>query len=298
MSQTDRIRAIITANVGEGPGALLLERAVRSRVGAAASQADVDNAVGFCREIIQAVPMLIDRVREAAAAHGVEAMVEPLLAHAEAYFVADADLLPERLFGELGLIDDAYLALSVIKLVQAEEHPLIAIDLAPPLAFLEKMLGEETLAALQLEKRKAFEALLSSVQALVAENEAAQRRKQAEEARRRQQQAEAARRRAEAVELKRRQDAARQPGSGGRPRPGTTAPAASGPAVQRPQCGSCSGQGTVTCSACGGHGSHVVSSTRIDWEGNTEYLTDYVPCGCSGGRTICGRCGGAGFTTG
>ena len=60
------------------------------------------------------------------------------------------------------------------------------------------------------------------------------------------------------------------------------------------QCGNCSGSGTVTCSSCGGRGYHTTSTTRTDWEGNTEYVQEDTPCSCSGGQTTCGYCHGCG----
>ena len=266
MSQTDTIRAIIAEHTGQGPGAVLFVNAIRSRMGESATAAEVDDNVGFCRDIVSAVPVLIDRVRDAAEAHGISRLVEPLLAHAEAYFVAPIDAMPEGLFGELGLLDDAYLALSAIRLLQTEEQPLIQIDLDPALSFLEQILGDDVLARLQEEKSKAVQAMLDVVEQIGAETEARRRREAEEAARRRPQ----------------------------RPASRPTTPAGSSP--RRRQCGACSGQGTVTCSSCGGYGSHTVSSTRVDWEGNTEYVTEDVPCGCAGGRNTCGSCGGAGYT--
>jgi len=293
MSQTARIREIIAEHLGQGAGAVLLEGAIRARAGDGASQEDVDAAIAFSRDIIHAVPVLIDRVREAADAHGIGAMIDPMLVHAERYFVNPADALPERVFGELGLLDDAYLALSVIKLVQAERDPLIEIDLGPPLSFLEGILGDDVLAALTEEKRRAFAALLSAVETLTAESEAKQKRQQAAaaDARRRAEVAETERRSADA-ELARRRPPDTVPS---RPRPAGGG-SSTGAGAHRRQCGACSGMGTVTCSSCGGMGSHTVSSTRVDWEGNTEYVTDYVPCGCAGGRVVCGTCGGAGYS--
>jgi uncharacterized membrane protein YkvA (DUF1232 family) len=269
MSQTDTIRAIITEQSSRDGSALFLVNAVRSRMGSGASQAEVHDAVGFCRDIITSVPVLIDRVREAAEANGVAPLVEPVLAHAERYFLLPVDALPEALLGELGLLDDAYLALSVIRLVQSDEQPLIEIDLTPPLSFLEKLLGDDVLEQLQAEKTKAFESLLAAAHAMAAEGEARQRRQAA---------------------AQRQQQARSQP-----QRPSQPSPTSGAPTARRQQCAACSGSGSITCSSCGGYGSHTRSSTRIDWQGHTEYVSEQVPCGCSGGRQICGRCGGAGY---
>ncbi len=139
MSQTERIREIIEAARKHSAGAIFLDTVVRSRLGADASEADAESAVAFCREILDAVPVLLDRVREAAEEHGVAYFIEPMLTHAENYFVNPTDHLSEILFGERGLLDDAYLALSIIQLVTTGSHPLIRIELDPPLRFLEQL---------------------------------------------------------------------------------------------------------------------------------------------------------------
>lgn len=266
MSQTGTIRAIIADQRAREAGAVFLANTVRARMGDAATDVEVESAIAFCREIVDAVPVLIDRVREAAARHGIATLVEPMLAQAEAYFVTPLDALSEALLGELGLLDDAYLALSTLRLVQGEPDPLIRIDLDPPIAFLEQLLGESVLAQLRAEKAKAVQALLDGLERLAAAAEA-----------RRRQEAEARAREAE------RQQAVR-------PRPASR-PAA--PADAR-QCPACSGMGSTTCGACGGYGYHASSHARVDWQGNTEYVSERTPCGCSGGRVVCRRCGGSG----
>ena len=61
------------------------------------------------------------------------------------------------------------------------------------------------------------------------------------------------------------------------------------------QCGACAGSGYITCSSCGGNGYHAVSRTRTDWDNNTEYYEERIPCLCGGsGRQSCNRCGGTG----
>lgn len=266
MSQTGTIRAIIAEQRAREAGAAFLANAVRARMGDGASAAEVESAVAFCREILDAVPLLIDRLREAAEQNGIGALVEPMLGHAEAYFVNPLDALSEALVGELGLLDDAYLALSTIRLVQAEPNPLIRVDLDPPIAFLEQLLGASILAQLQAEKAKAVRALMDGLERLAAAAE--QRRRQAAEARAR--------------------EAERQ-------RPQAPRPSASSVTMRGRQCPACSGLGSTTCGACGGYGYHTSSHSRVDWQGNTEHVTERTPCGCSGGRVTCRRCGGSGL---
>ncbi len=60
------------------------------------------------------------------------------------------------------------------------------------------------------------------------------------------------------------------------------------------QCGTCYGSGRTTCSSCGGMGGHYSSRVSYDYDGNPVYSDEFIPCGCSGGYTICGGCGGSG----
>lgn len=258
MSQTAQIRAIIARHRAQGHGATVLATAIRNRMGARATQAEVDDAVAFCREILDAVPILIDRLREAARKQGVAPLIEPMLAHAEAYFVKPVDVLPEALLGELGLVDDAYLALSAIRRVQVEPDPLIRIDLAAPLKFLEQLLGESGLASLKAEMAKSEQILLR----------------------------EAARWKAEAEEQRRREEAQR-PAPSSRPVPR--------PTTGRRLCAACNGLGSRTCGACAGYGYHTSSYSRVGWQGDVEYVTDRTPCSCSGGQIICRSCSGSGY---
>lgn len=259
LSQTAQIRAIIAEHRARGQGAAALGTALRNRMGSRATASEVDEAVAFCREILDAVPILIDRLREAARKQGVAALIEPMLAHAEAYFVNPVDVLPEALLGELGLLDDAYLALNAIRRVQVEPDPLIRIDLGPPMTFLEQVLGGSGLALLKAEMAKSEQLLL---------REAERWKAAADEQRRR----EATRRQARAP-----------------------APPAPRPMPGRRLCAACSGLGSSSCGACAGYGYHTRRYSRVDWQGNSEYVTERTPCSCSGGQIICRSSGGSGY---
>lgn len=255
MSQTAQIRAIIARHRAQGQGAMALATAVRNRMGTRATPAEVNEAVAFYREILDAVPILLDRLREAAREQGVAALIEPMLAHAEAYFVDPVDVLPEAMLGELGLLDDAYLALNAIRRVQVEPDPLIRIDLAAPLAFLGQLLGASGLDLLKAELARSEQILLGQAA------------------------------RVKAAEEQRRRDAAR------RQAPAPAPP----PRAGRRMCTACAGLGSTSCGACAGYGYHTSRSSRVDWQGNVEYVTERVPCSCAGGQIICRTCAGSGY---
>lgn len=101
---------------------------------------------------LEQVPDLIDAVADAAAAARVDEAVAPVLAAAENYFVDAGDLLPDSL-GMLGLMDDMYLALSLLQSVSEQHrsttgHPLIDADLEPSIQSVRALFQGKRLAAL------------------------------------------------------------------------------------------------------------------------------------------------------
>jgi hypothetical protein len=98
------------------------------------------------------VPALIDALREAAWSAGVAGAVEPVLWAAEEYFVDEDDVLPDR-YGILGLLDDVYLALSLIHGVCEQHrrrtgHALMGVDLDESIASVRLLFRGARLAAL------------------------------------------------------------------------------------------------------------------------------------------------------
>lgn len=203
MSRTDAIRRIIAEQ--NNRGGISIEQFIRVRA-RDNSEAEIRDSIDYCREIIDAVPVIMDQVRRTAEERGFSNWVEPLVAHAEDYFLESEDYLPEKQLGAFGLLDDAYVALKVLSFLHAGSDPILRVEVDGPLDFLRQVLGDEATAKLD------------------------------------------------------------------------------------------SVAGQVSCSSCGGYGYHTQSYTRVDWEGNTEYVTDQVPCSCSGGYSTCSSCGGSGWT--
>jgi hypothetical protein len=101
---------------------------------------------------LENVPALIDALREAAAAAGVAGAVEPVLSAGENYFLDEDDVLSDQ-HGILGLLDDVYLALSLIQGV-CEQHrertgyALIDAELGDSIASVRLLFRGARLAAL------------------------------------------------------------------------------------------------------------------------------------------------------
>jgi uncharacterized membrane protein YkvA (DUF1232 family) len=157
---TDIIRGQIEAAWQEEARTRAFEDLVRSQlVEAGAGEVPADSST--VAEILLAwrmqlenVPDLLDALRAAAQAAGMAAAVEPVVAAALRYFSDRDDVLPDS-HGVLGLLDDMYLALSLIRAVsehhrQRSGRPLIEVDLAESIASVQPLFRGARLDALNL----------------------------------------------------------------------------------------------------------------------------------------------------
>lgn len=116
--------------------------------------------------IVEGIPDLLDHVSEAAMTRGIGLIVQPLLDHAAAYFCNPTDHAPESAYGVAGLLDDAYLALSVVNLVHENFEPLVESDVAGQVATVRELLEAELVAELDAEVGRAVLKLARTVTAL------------------------------------------------------------------------------------------------------------------------------------
>ena len=70
-------------------------------------------------------------------------VIQPLLDHAEEYFLQPMDLIPEMTQGLAGLLDDAYLVLRVLQNLEQGPTPFLDWDLDYPTAFIRRLVGEK-----------------------------------------------------------------------------------------------------------------------------------------------------------
>lgn len=116
--------------------------------------------------IVEGIPALMERVEEVAMQRGIGLMVQPLLDHAADYFRDPSDHAPESAYGVAGLLDDAYLALSIVHLVHENFEPLVPIDVSAQLHELRTLLEPELLADLDAEVGRALLKLARTVTGL------------------------------------------------------------------------------------------------------------------------------------
>lgn len=107
-----------------------------------ATEAEVYEATDTAVEIIETVPVLMATVAQEARDRNLSVVVQPVLDHAERYFLAPMDILPEMTMGLAGLLDDAYLVLKVLQHLQSGPQPLMDWDLEYPIQFIRRLVGD------------------------------------------------------------------------------------------------------------------------------------------------------------
>ncbi|MGD2121130.1 MAG: DUF1232 domain-containing protein [Gemmatimonadota bacterium] len=94
-------------------------------------------------EIIESIPIFLARASQEARTRKMVRTVQPVLNHAEQYFLRPMDLIPEMTMGLAGLLDDTYLVLRILQNLDRGPEPFLDWDLEFPLAFLRGLVGNE-----------------------------------------------------------------------------------------------------------------------------------------------------------
>lgn len=127
---------------------------------------DLREAVERVMSIVEGVPDLFDRVADEAMTRGMALMIQPLLDHAVDYFRDPIDHAPESAYGMAGLLDDAYLALSVVNLIDENFGRMVESDVADQLTVLRNLLEPDLVAQLDAEVGRALLKLARTVTGL------------------------------------------------------------------------------------------------------------------------------------
>lgn len=133
---------------------------------AALEEAEVRPTVDRVMAIVEGIPGLLEDVADAAMTRGIGLIVQPLIDHAADYFRDPADHAPESAYGVAGLLDDAYLALSLVNLVHENFEPLVEANVAQELSVLRGLLEPELVAELDAEVGRALLKLARTVTGL------------------------------------------------------------------------------------------------------------------------------------
>jgi uncharacterized membrane protein YkvA (DUF1232 family) len=133
------LMAVIASAKARG-GVEAMERWIRKRLPEATNE-EISEAADVCVEIIDSIPVFLARAHQEAQERGLSSVVEPLLQHAEQYFLQPMDLIPEMTQGLAGLLDDAYLVIRILENLEKGPEPFLDWDLDYPARFLRSLVG-------------------------------------------------------------------------------------------------------------------------------------------------------------
>lgn len=116
------------------------------------SEAEIAQSVLFAQQYIEHVPAIIEATEAAASQAGLLSEATAFLNAVEHYWFEPNDVFPDQL-GLFGLMDDAYVCLSVIHAMSSNlqartGRPLISLDLGPANANARNAIGEPFAAQL------------------------------------------------------------------------------------------------------------------------------------------------------
>jgi hypothetical protein len=103
----------------------------------------LQEAASVALEIIESIPVFLARASQEARSRHMVKTIQPVLEHAERYFLRPVDLIPEMTQGLAGLLDDTYLVLRILQNLDRGPEPFLDWDLEFPLAFLKGLIGRE-----------------------------------------------------------------------------------------------------------------------------------------------------------
>lgn len=133
------LEAVIASAKARG-GVEALERWIRKQLPDSTNE-EVSEAAEVCVEIIDSIPVFLARAHQEADERGLSSVVNPLLEHAEQYFLQPMDLIPEMTQGLAGLLDDAYLVIRILENLDKGPEPFLDWDLDYPARFLRRLVG-------------------------------------------------------------------------------------------------------------------------------------------------------------
>jgi uncharacterized membrane protein YkvA (DUF1232 family) len=154
------VQAVITS--ARSRGTELLQRFVRERL-PGASEDEVLDATEVALELIESVPLFLARAEQEAEDRQLTSVIGPILAHVERYFLEPIDLIPEMTYGLPGLLDDTYLVLRILENLDRGPDRFLDWDLAHPLMFLRRLVGEEVARKLDAHSLDAMHEISSDL---------------------------------------------------------------------------------------------------------------------------------------
>ena len=102
---------------------------------------EVEDATEVALEVIESIPVFLARARQEGEARGLSSVVNPLLDHAERYYLEPIDVIPEMTQGLPGLLDDSYLVLRMLEHLDNGPRTFLDWDLEHPTRFVRRLIG-------------------------------------------------------------------------------------------------------------------------------------------------------------
>ncbi len=128
-----------------------------------ASDTDVQDAAAVLLEIIESVPLILAAAARGAEERNLAHVVKPVLDRAVRYFLHPLDLMPEMTLGLPGLLDDTYLVLRILQVLEEGPEPLVDWDLDHPMSLIRNLLDDTIGQQLDAISSLAFEEVVDEV---------------------------------------------------------------------------------------------------------------------------------------
>ena len=146
---TNKIRRMIKEAIATEKSSGILSDAVDTFVrmnGRSLTAKQRKQVVKMVEDYVVHVPAVIEAITTAAKKYGIYNQIQPMLKAAEDYFFAPIDIIPDHL-GLLGLLDDAYLAHSLVQSLSDSYKnqtgkTLIPVDISGVNASMRNLIGE------------------------------------------------------------------------------------------------------------------------------------------------------------
>jgi uncharacterized membrane protein YkvA (DUF1232 family) len=156
----EEIRAVIDSAKARGTDQLATY--VRGRL-PDASDADVHDAADVLLEIIESVPLILAAAAKGAEERNLTHVVQPVLDRAVRYFIHPVDLMPEMTLGLPCLLDDTYLVLRILQVLEEGPEPLVDWDLDHPTSLIRSLIEDTIGQQLDAISSLAFEEVIDDV---------------------------------------------------------------------------------------------------------------------------------------
>ena len=156
----EEVQAVIESAKARGPDELAIY--VRGRL-PDASETDVQDAAAVLLEIIESVPLILAAAARGAEEQNLSHVVQPVLDRAVRYFLHPLDLMPEMTLGLPGLLDDTYLVLRILQVLEEGPEPLVDWDLDHPTSLIRNLMEESVGRELDAISALAFEDIIDDV---------------------------------------------------------------------------------------------------------------------------------------